>query len=511
MILVNDFLEHSADKFPNKIALICEESRSTYNEINILANRLANALNNFGICRGDRVIIYLPNSKPLVVALFATLKANGVFVIVNPGEPVKRLVKIVENCQASAIIAPGRIAATVENILNNSQSLRFAILTDVAPSLQTAKNGNWISYDFVQSEYPSCCPQRKCIDKDLACLVYTSGSTGDAKGIMSDHSNVVFAASSIITYLENNEEDIVISALPSSFDYGLYQILMTFKFGGTLVLEKNFVYPTSFLLRMETENATGLPGVPMIFSKLLQLDISQYDLSSLRYMTNTAAALPPNHIHQIRAMFPHVALYSMYGLSETKRTLFLPTDQLDERSDSVGIAIPGTEVWIEDENGNRLGSNEVGELVIRGGHVMRGYWQNNDATTNTFRKGKMPGERYCYSGDLFRMDNDGYLYFMGRKDDIFKSRGKKVAPKEIEDVIYDLPEVDEVVVVGVPDNHIEHKIKACIVSHKNNLTTQAVLQHCKENLDSFLIPQIIEFRDTLPKSSNGKIQKEKLI
>ena len=208
---------------------------------------------------------------------------------------------------------------------------------------------------------------------------------------MSDHSNVVFAAQSIIGYLRNVPEDIVINVLPLSFDYGLYQLLMTFAFGGTLVLEKSFAFPAAILKRIETERVTGLPGVPTIFSMLLQMDLAQFDLSSLRYLTNTAAALPESHIRRIRDGFPQATLYSMYGLTETKRTLYLPPDELERRPGSVGIPIPGTKAWVEDAQGNRLGPGRVGELVVRGRHVMRGYWEAPEATSQRFRPGFAPG------------------------------------------------------------------------------------------------------------------------
>jgi acyl-CoA synthetase (AMP-forming)/AMP-acid ligase II len=213
-----------------------------------------------------------------------------------------------------------------------------------------------------------------------------------------------------------------------------------------------------------------------------------------------------SHIEQIRARFPQAKLFSMYGLTETKRTLYLPPDQLDNRPGSVGIAIPGTEVWLVDEHGNRLGSDQVGELVIRGGHVMRGYWENAEATAQRYRPGPVPGERVCYSGDLFRMDQDGYLYFVARKDDIIKSRGEKVAPKEIETVVYALPGVLEVAVVGVPDPVLGQAIKLFVVPADNRLTERDILQYCRTHLEDYMMPKYVELRESLPKTSSGKIQ-----
>ncbi|MCA9960493.1 MAG: AMP-binding protein [Anaerolineales bacterium] len=509
-MLVNDFLEQSAARTPDKLALICGERRLTYAELDGMANRLANALQAHGVQRGDRVALYLPNTVELVVAIFATLKANGVFVVINSSTKQDKLLYMVNNCRAVGLVTRTRETAVADTLLANAPSLKFAIFSEQGADAAAQERERAYAFDAIQANYPNTCPPRRNIDQDLACLIYTSGSTGDPKGVMSAHSNVVFAASSIITYLENRPDDIVINALPLSFDYGLYQLLMVFKFGGTLVLERSFTFPAQILQKIATEKVTGFPGVPTVFAILLTMDLSKYDLSSLRYITNTAAALPPSHIQQIRDLFPWATLYSMYGLTETKRTLYLPPAELDRRPGSVGVAIPGTEVWVEDENGTRLGAGQIGELVIRGGHVMRGYWENAEATAVRYRPGPIPGERLCYSGDLFRMDEEGFFYFVARKDDIIKSRGEKVAPKEVETVLYGIAGVKETAVIGIPDPILGEAIKAFIVTDRDDLTDKEVLRHCRANLEDFMVPQIVEFRSELPKTSSGKITKKEL-
>jgi long-chain acyl-CoA synthetase len=261
---------------------------------------------------------------------------------------------------------------------------------------------------------------------------------------------------------------------------------------------------------VEEERVTGFPGVPTVYAVLLQMDLSAYDLSSIRYLTNTAAALPPSHILRLREKFPWARLYSMYGLTETKRTLYLPPEELERRPGSVGIAIPGTEVWLVDEEGRRLGPGDTGELVVRGRHVMRGYWNAPEATAERFRPGPLPGERICYTGDLFRMDEDGFLYFVARKDDIIKSRGEKVAPKEVENVLYELPGVVEAAVIGVPDELLGQAIKAFLVVKGELLSEAQVLAHCKAHLEDFMVPRYVEFVAELPKTSSGKIKKTDL-
>jgi len=505
-VLVQTFLEDSASRLPGKVALICDGQRLTYEEIERRANQWAHALQAQGLRRGDRVAIFLPNSVETVIGIFATLKAGGVFVVINHTTKPDRLAYILNHCQAGALITSGRQAGLAQQFQQKTPGGLIVILT----SPPTDRRLQYLSIPTIEASYSSARPPRTGIDLDLACLIYTSGSTGDPKGVMSDHSNVVFAANAITEYLQNQEDDIIINVLPLSFDYGLYQLLMAFKIGGTLVLEKGFAFPAAMLKRMEEERVTGLPGVPTLFSLLLQMDLSPYDLRSLRYITNTAAALPVSHITQLRSKFPQATLYSMYGLTETKRALYLPPDQLDTRPGSVGIAIPGTEVWLEDEQGNRLGPGEVGELVVRGRHVMRGYWGDPVATAQRYRPGPLPGERVCYTGDLFRMDDEGYLYFVARKDDIIKCGGEKVAPKEVEAVLYSLPGVIEAAVIGVPDPLLGQAIKAFIVADGSGLTKTDVLAHCRARLEDIKMPREIEFCQELPKTPSGKIKKTDL-
>ena len=502
-MLVHHFLEESAARYPHKTALIFGERRLTYQQIDEMANRLANAFLAHGLQRGDRVGIYLNNSIESVVGIFATLKAGGTFVVINHSTKQDKLAYILNNCNAWGLLIESRKQAMTEWLAAQQTIPKMTVFCGKRVDVVSRQ----ANFDDIQAAVTGKRPFSPTIDRDLACLIYTSGSTGDPKGVMSDHSNVVFAADSIITYLENTPDDIVINMLPLSFDYGLYQLLMTFRFGGTLVLEKGFVFPAAILKRVEKERVTGFPGVPTIYAILLQMDLSAFDLSSLRYMTNTAAALPASHILELRDAFPHVTLYSMYGLTETKRTLYLPPSELDRRPDSVGIAIPGTEVWIVGDHDEPLQAGEIGELVARGRHVMRGYWANPEATARRYRPGPIPGEMVCYTGDLFRMDTDGFLYFVGRKDDIIKCRGEKVAPKEVENVLYGLPGVVETAVIGIPDDITGEAVKAFVVHEGNGLTKAQVMAHCRANLEDFMVPQVVTFCDELPKTSSGKIKK----
>jgi acyl-CoA synthetase (AMP-forming)/AMP-acid ligase II len=260
---------------------------------------------------------------------------------------------------------------------------------------------------------------------------------------------------------------------------------------------------------MVKERVTGFPGVPTVFAILLQMeDLKRYDLGSLRYLTNTAASLPVEHIQRLRNIFPQAKLYSMYGLTECKRVSYLPPEELDQRPGSVGRGMPNEEVWIVDENGSRVGPGIVGELVVRGSNVMRGYWGDPETTDRVLKQGLLPGEKVLYTGDLFKMDEEGFLYFVGRKDDMIKTRGERVSPKEVENVIYGLEGVAEAAVIPVPDDILGQAIKTLIVTRNGYpLTEKDVLKHCKKELEEFAIPKYIEFRDSLPKTSSGKIDK----
>jgi long-chain acyl-CoA synthetase len=508
-VLVQDFLCDTAGRLPEKVALVCDGRRLTYAQIDSMSDRLACALNREGVRRGDRVVLHLGNSIEFVVSLFAVLKAGGVFVLVDPGAKRDKLVYILNHCRAFALVSEVRLKTREPSLRSAVPALKLWISCG-QPAGGSASAAH-LDFEDLKATFPPERPRQTNIDLDLACLLYTSGTTGDPKGVMCDHSSMVFVANSVIEYLRQSERDIILNVLPLAFSYGLYQVLMTFKIGGTLVLENSFAFPAMILQQMEREKVTGFAGVPAIFGSLLQMDLSQYDLSSLRYLTNAAAPLSPSHILEVRRRLPHVAFYSMYGLTETKRALYLPPGQLDLRPASVGIAIPGTEVWIENAEGARVRPGEVGELVVRGRHVMRGYWDAPAATAERFRPGPLPGERVCHTGDLFRMDEEGYCYFVARKDDIFKSLGRKIAPKEIEDVLCQLPGVVEAAVIGVPDPIMEHRIKAFIVLDGNLLTESQVAAHCRAHLADYLVPKSVEFCRELPKTDSGKIKKGSLV
>lgn len=517
-MLVNDFLECGTKNFPNKKALIYNDKRFLYIQIENAANSLANALIDFGLKKQDRSAIYLENSAESVISIFGILKASGVFVVINSQVKAKKLDYILNDCQVKTLITDAKHLKQINNVLSNCPNLKNVIVVDeITNEIQEYRDDEnfpkLCSFSNILSDYSNKRPVCQNNEGDLASLIYTSGTTGNPKGVMLTHLNMVSAADSIITYLENTSDDIILNCLPLSFDYGLYQVLMAFKFGGTVVLERSFLYPYQVINLIIKEKVTGFPLVPTIAAILLQLkNLKKYDFSNLRYITNTAQALAPKHITGLQNIFPKTKIYSMYGLTECKRVSYLPPDQISKKPTSVGIPMPNTKVYIIDEKGKRITKpGVIGELVIKGPNVMKGYWNLPKETSKCLKDGEIPGEKILYSGDLFKTDEEGFLYFISRKDDIIKTAGERVSPKEIENVLYALNGVVEAAVVGIPDEILGLAIKAVVSLKKNsNLTGKDIMMHCRKNLENFMVPKVVEFRDKLPKTTTGKISKKEL-
>jgi len=507
-MLLYDFFTDTVARLPKKTALICDGQRYTYSDLAARVNTLAHTLRATGVKRGDRVALFLDNSVEMAVGVYATLTIGAVFMPVNALTKQDKLAYLLNDSRAAALVTDIALENIWVEALAENKSVVAAIIV------------NGASENFAASVASRCIPyptdsittkitEPATIDCDLASIIYTSGSTGEPKGVMLTHLNMVSATRSVSGYLKLNEDDIIICVLPLAFDYGLYQLLMSVKLGATLVLERSFVFPIKVLEIMAQERVTVFPGVPTIFSLLMNLKgLEKFDLAALRKITNTAAALSEEHIRRLRALFPQAILYSMYGLTECKRVTYLPPDQLDIRPTSVGRGMPNEEVWLVDDAGNLLPNGSTGELVIRGSNVMRGYWEKPAETAKRLKPGPNVGELVLYSGDLFRTDDEGWLYFVARRDDIIKSRGEKVSPREVENSIYSLEGVQDVAVIGVPDEILGQAIKAFIVQREGfNLTEREVIRHCLARLENFMAPKVVEFVAALPKTDTGKIKK----
>ena len=508
-MLVHHFLEHSAERFPDKSALICGDQRLTYSMIDIMSNRLASALVDMGLRRQDRVAIFLENSAEAVVAIFSVLKAGGIFLIPNPVVKSKKLSYLLNDSGARIVISHVKKSQGVREAALGSSEVRHIIWVGgsrvPASEIPQVANEHFWS-DIVAAQKPLRKKLAPAIDVDLAAIIYTSGTTGEPKGVMSTHNNMTAVARSVNEYLKNTEEDIVLSTLPLSFGYGLYQVLAIFLVGGRIVLEPSFTFPYRILERLSQEKATGFPIVPTMAATLLQIkDIATFDLRSLRYITSAAAPLPASHIQRLMELWPHINFFSMYGLTECQRVTYMPPEELLRRPTSVGFPVPNCEVFIIDEQGREAGPGHVGELVVRGSNVMQGYWNSTRETAKRFRPGNYRSDAFLHTGDLFWRDEEGFLYFVARNDDLIKTRGERVSPKEIESVICEIPSVAQAAVIGVPDEIFGHAIKAFVVPDRTgHMNQRDILRYCKRHLEPFMVPKYIEIRGSLPKTINGK-------
>ena len=499
--LLSDFLLKSSRDYPDKTALYFGDDAYSYSQLHRYSRNLAAFFRKNGIKKGDRVITYLENNPETVISIFGTLLAGGAFAVVNQTIKSNKFLYILKNCSPAFIITDN---SKIE-MLNELKKQ-----TDLPPILTIDKDAQSAIPFHEIIEQDSQPPDPRTIDLDLAAIIYTSGSTGDPKGVTLTHRNMVTAARSITQYLENVTSDIVLCVLPLSFDYGLYQVLMSFLFSGTVVLEKKFGYPFKLIKLIQSRRITGLPCVPTMMAIFLQMEgLEKKNLTYVRYISNTGAALPPSFIPRLKKIFPNARVYSMYGLTECKRVAYLPPDLIGKKPDSVGIAMPNTEVYIVDDNGNIRERDAVGELVVRGSNVMRGYWNDPEGTAKVLKPGKYPWETTLYTGDLFRIDKDGFLYFLGRMDDIIKSRGERVSPKEIENVLYQIEDVVDARVTAVPDEILGNAIKAeVVIRNGSEISINDIIHHCRDNLEDLMVPKYIEMVASLPKSESGKILKK---
>jgi len=447
------------------------------------------------------------NSWPCVVSVYATLLAGGVLMVVNPQTPKPKLDFLLKDSRATFLLADARL---LRGHLNEYDQRRD--LTVIATWGDDARPaGNLIHFD-------TCCRAERgptpagTIPVDLAALIYTSGSTGDPKGVMLSHQNMTFTLGSVIEYLGLERGDKVLNVLPLAYSYGLYQLLMTVSLGATLVLGKSFAYPVEVADRIRADQVTVLPGVPTMFAGLIRLATSTgVTMPTVRIVTNAAAALPEPYLEPLGRVFPHARIYKMYGMTECKRISYLAPELVHSKPGSVGKAIPGTEVFLADERGHRLGPGGTGVLNVRGPHVMLGYWNQPELTAKVLRPGEYPGERILVTGDHFRVDDEGFLYFLGRSDDIINTRGEKVSPVEVEDVLFDISGVLEAAVVGVADELLGERVRAFIVLEPGaTVNERDIRRACLARLESVKVPQDVVFVAELPKTVTGKIRKQSL-
>jgi acyl-CoA ligase (AMP-forming) (exosortase A-associated) len=504
-------LRASAAKHPAKEAVVYLAERQTYAQTWQRTGGLARGLRAAGVQHADRVGVLLEPSVPLATSLYGVSRSGGAFVPIHHSLFPDQVEHIVNDCQMKGLITDADRFAKLEPMLSQCPSLEFVVLVGGAGECDSRLR---------QYDYTALCDSEHntpvndvAIEQDLAAILYTSGSTGKPKGVMLSHANVVAGAKIVSNYLEITDADRILAVLPFSFDAGLNQLTTAILQGGTCVVMK-FLFAKEIVAMAAKEQITGLAGVPPLWSLIAQ-DSSRFKetaLPHLRYITNTGGAMPLNILAKLRAAVPDTKVYLMYGLTEAFRSTYLPPDELDRRPTSMGKAIPNTEIMLVGDNGQRCGPGETGELVHRGPTVSLGYWGQPELTSRVLRPNPFlppdlrDTERVCYSGDLVSMDEDGFLYFVGRRDNQIKSSGFRVSPTEVEEALFKAGQLRHAAVIGIPDEVLGQRIAAFVVPQEGaTVDADQLLIDVSTMLPRHMVPKTVEVVGDLPKTASGKI------
>jgi len=509
--LIHHMLLSSAQRHPHKEALVDRSQRLSYTQAAQQSAATASGLRQLGVNRGDRVGIWLETSVLESVAIFGTSQSGGVFVPINSLLFPNQAGHIMRDCGSVGLITTKeKIESSVE-ALETLPSLKFAISVDGTPEREL-KFPVYLFSDVLVSE-AGCSPRDLRIEKDLAAILYTSGSTGKPKGVMLSHGQIMAGSSIVSDYLGITSSERIIGVLPLSFDAGLNQLMTAVQQGGTYV-PMTFTFAREIVKTLEKKQITGMAGVPTLWSLMSQPNstLEKIPLLHLRYITNTGGRMPQTVLNALRKAVPKTQIFLMYGLTEAFRSTYLPPDELDRRPDSMGKAIPNTEILVVNEKGERCAPGEIGELVHRGPTVSMGYWGQPELTERVLRPHPFiptelgDSERVCYSGDLVKMDEDGFLYFVGRRDNMIKSSGFRISPTEIEEVLFQSGILREAAVIGIPDGTLGHIIKAYVAPRDGEtVNPEALLSFCAEKMPRYMVPKFVHVMPFLPKTSSGKV------
>jgi acyl-CoA ligase (AMP-forming) (exosortase A-associated) len=513
--LIHDFIFTSAQRAPTAQALVHGSTRLDYAALADAVRRAAQALLGAGLQRGERVAVYLEKRVENVAAMFGTSRAGGVFVPVNPLLKPDQVVHILADCNVRVLVTSNERLAQLAPELARCPDLRLVLVTGTpdthgVPEAQALRGWD----EALAGADPGLVPHRR-IDTDVAAILYTSGSTGKPKGVVLSHRNMVAGARSVASYLELTASDRLLAVLPLSFDYGLSQLTCAFLVGARAVL-LNHLFARDVVEAVAAHGITGLAAVPPLWNQLARLPWPGE--CTLRYVTNSGGAMPGATLAALRRALPRAQVFLMYGLTEAFRSTYLPPSEIDRRPGSMGRAIPNAEIMVVRPDGTPCAAEEPGELVHRGALVSLGYWNDPLKTAERFRPapGQDPAlplvEMAVWSGDTVKRDADGYLYFIGRGDDLIKVSGYRVSPTELEEAVYALGTVDEAVAFGVPHPELGQAIVLLVASSAADAPDAAALRKaCQQRLPAYMVPAHVEVRaQSFPRNPNGKIDRKRL-
>jgi acyl-CoA ligase (AMP-forming) (exosortase A-associated) len=513
--LLHELIVRNAYLRPNAVALSYKSWGLRYVDLQRQIEGFASALLGLGLSRGDRVGIYLEKRFEAVVASFGGPAAGVVFVPMNPLLNPGQVGFIAQDCEVRVLVTSPDRYLQLKPVLAECPSLRHVVLTEHAAE-------HPLTLDWAELLAAPPRPGHRVVDTDLCAILYTSGSTGRPKGVVLSHRNMVAGAKSVASYLENGPQDTLLAALPLSFDAGFSQLTTAFHAGARVVL-LNYLLPRDVLKTMAREKVTGLTAVPPLYIQLSQLDWPAEVGEHLRYFANTGGRMPRETLDALRARVPKAKPFLMYGLTEAFRSTYLPPEEVDRRPDSIGKAIPNAEILVLREDGSECGPDEPGELVHRGALVGQGYWNDAEKTAERYKPlpagvgGREAGlqlpEYAVFSGDTVKRDAEGFLYFIGRRDEMMKTSGYRVSPTEVEEVLYATRLVGECVAFGVDHATLGQAIQVIATAPDGSaaLDVAALLAECRQRMPAYMVPAGIEpMAGPLPRNPNGKIDRKLL-
>lgn len=517
---LHQMIAESANRAPDSPAVTLGTRTLTYARLFEQVSRFAAGLADTGLRAGERVAIYLDKRPETVTAIFGTSAAGGVFVPVNSVLKPRQVAYILADSGARVLVttaprlerlAPELAQTAVEHVVLIDDAAAAATATTEASGFELH---GWQAFTAATRE-----PSSGAIDIDVAAILYTSGSTGMPKGVVLSHRNLIAGAASVSQYLLNTADDVILSALPLSFDAGFSQLTTAFTVGAHVVLI-NYLLAKDLVRACATHGVTGLTGVPPLWIQLVEQQWPPEATRTLRYFANTGGRMPRSTLGSLRAIFPAAEPFLMYGLTEAFRSTYLDPSEVDRRPDSIGKAIPNAEILVVRPDGTRCEPGEEGELVHRGALVSLGYWRDPERTAERFRPVPRPApgeaggapleELAVWSGDIVRADDEGFLYFVGRKDEMIKTSGYRVSPLEVEEVAYATGLVRDAVALGVPDPRLGQRIVLVVSGAGGPFEPDALLRELRAQLPSYMVPSDLVVRDQLPRSPNSKFDRNLL-
>ena len=524
--LLYELIGVAANRTPEALALTAGSRSLSYAVLYGQVQAAASGLIGLGLQRGERVGIYLDKRIETVVASFAAPAAGAVFVPINPLLKPAQLGYVMQDCDVRVLVTSPERYALLAEVLPDCPALRCVVLTAAPPGgggppAAAPMAGHTV---LAWADLLGAVPRRghRVIDSDVVAILYTSGSTGKPKGVVLSHRNMVAGAKSVASYLDNRPDDTLLAALPLSFDAGFSQLTTAFHAGARVVL-LNYLIPRDVLKAMVRERVTGLTAVPPLYIQLSQLAWPSAIGEHLRYFANTGGRMPRETLGLLRQRVPGARPFLMYGLTEAFRSTYLPPEEVDQRPDSIGKAIPNAEILVLREDGSTCDVDEPGELVHRGPLVGLGYWNDPEKTAERYRPlpvgaaGREAGlqlpEFVVYSGDTVRQDAAGFLYFIGRRDEMIKTSGYRVSPTEVEELLYATQLVGECAAFGVDHPSLGQTIHAVVTPlyPGAGLDEPTLLAACRQRMPAYMVPAQVDIEaGPLPRNPNGKIDRKAL-